>query len=69
MLLADRGAGLQPKTAWLQTGTAAVATTTAIDSAVTIIVSGSALAFIAESADPPSTSIRCPHVCTKAAVR
>ena len=68
-ILADQEAGLQPRTAWLRTGTAAAATTPTIVWAATTTSSGSVHAFTAESAGPQSTSIRCPRAVTVAQVR
>jgi len=65
---AEWGAGHQPKMAWLQTGTAAAATTPTIRLVVTITISRSAHASIAQSAGPRSTVIHCPLAVTVAQV-
>ena len=67
---AEWGAGHQPKMAWLQTGTAAAATTltTYWDATITMR-RRSALAFIAQSAALQSTAIHCPRADTGVQVR
>ena len=69
-ILAEWGAGHQPKMAWLQTGTAAAATTltTYWDATITMR-RRSALASIAQSAAPQSTAIRCLRADTGVQVR
>ena len=66
---AEVGAGLQPKMAWLLTGTAAAATTSTTRWDATTTVSRSALAFTAQSAVRQSTVIRCPRACIGVQVR